>query len=229
MKKQLFWLIIVLFGLSTWSCSSNDQDPEESSEEVSVDEDDFDDEDFEDEDFDDEDFDDEDFDEQLQVGKAKSQPINSSPKTVSTSKKVPKTRLSSSRIVLSNRSSTSRGASLNNVRVTFKPSLGGWVVDDQSGDGFVVSFKSSDQIPFQGEFLTQTFDFKGKSGWRLPTFDEAIYLLEILPFDKMTPGSKEFWTSTQKGNNVYVFDGLNKTYRVSNEQDSCAVMFVRTI
>jgi len=120
-------------------------------------------------------------------------------------------------------------ASKKKVNVQFQPKFGGWLVKDQGGDGFVVAFK--DENVYAGPTIDQLSGkivHKGKSDWRIPTFDEAIYLIDAMPLATLTAGQKEFWTATPKKGRYYVFN-LNKSYRLAGPKDSCGLLLVREL
>ena len=117
----------------------------------------------------------------------------------------------------------------NKPKVQFQAANGGWLVQDQEGSGFVVSFKDENvhPIPSKG-LLAGSIQHKGKTDWRLPTFDEATYLIDALSLNDLTASQKEFWTSTPKKNGVYAF-GLDKTYRLASPNDSCGILLIRSL
>ena len=103
------------------------------------------------------------------------------------------------------------------------------MIEESNGNGFIVTFLDDNKYLFSSELTNKKFQFKGYDDWRLPTFDEAIYLLDLMPFNKMSAANKEFWTSTRKGARIYIFNGEKGIYRLSNENDSTGVLLVRTI
>jgi hypothetical protein len=238
-------LLFVLFMLGTACSSESGESGSETQEEVDsldLEDEEFDDEDeFDDEEeFDDEDeFDDEeDFEEdepevvptpskstkakptQPAVPAAKAKPTQ--PLSATTPRATPKSKGQEV-------SKAPKIAAQNKPKVQFQAANGGWLVQDQEGSGFVVSFKDENvhPIPSKG-LLAGSIQHKGKTDWRLPTFDEATYLIDALSLNDLTASQKEFWTATPKKNGVYAF-GLDKTYRLASSNDSCGILLIRSL
>lgn len=237
---RLFTILSLILFFGT-ACSSEAGDSEDKAEEVDsldlaeeeLEEDEFEDEDeFDDEEFDDEeDLEDEEYEEAepevvpepVKEVKPKSAPM----KAVASAPAQPKPKVDKPRAAT--KAKASNLAQQLKPKVKFNAANGGWLVQDQEGSGFVVSFKDEDVHPLPSTTLMAGgISHKGKSDWRLPTFDEATYLIDALSLADLTAGQKEFWTSTPKKNGVYVF-GLDKTYRLATAKDSCGILLIRSL
>ena len=241
MRKVLFYLIfMVLLSFGFQSCSSESTEPE-ATEEVEDDEleddeledDEFEDDEFEDEEFEDDEFEDEEYEED--EPEVVTEPVPAKPvaakKVVTKVKPAAPAVKKSSKTAVKTTLKPARPSSPkpSTTQVVFQPSNGGWLVKDGQGSGFVVSFKDEDVHPMPSvNELNGNLQHKGKSDWRIPTFDEATYLIDAMPFRSLTAEQKEFWTSTSKKNGMYVF-GLNKTYRLADSRDSCGLLLVREL
>lgn len=196
-------------------------------------------EDFEDDDeFDDEEeFDDEDALEDEEYSEEEPEVVKSTPAKASTAtpKKAPVKPVTSApkkpvaKAVKSKASPVATRSSLKSSKVQFQPNHGGLVWKDDEGNGFVVSFLDENvhAAPTKDQ-QKGGLVHKGKSDWRLPTFDEATYLIDAMPLNSLTAGQREFWTSTPKKGAYYVFN-LNKSYRLAGGKDSCGLLLVREL
>jgi hypothetical protein len=241
MRKVLFYLIfMVLLSFGFQSCSSESTEPE-ATEEVEDDEleddeledDEFEDDEFEDDEFDDDELEDEEYEEEEPEVITKPAPTKPAvAKTAVTKVKPAAPAVKKSIKTAAKTTVKSAGTAkpkASTTQVVFQPSNGGWLVKDGQGSGFVVSFKDEDVHPMPSvDVLNGNLQHKGKSDWRIPTFDEATYLIDAMPLRSLTADQKEFWTSTSKKNGMYVF-GLNKTYRLADSRDSCGLLLVREL
>ena len=118
---------------------------------------------------------------------------------------------------------------MNGLEVLEKYPLAKNVVKDWFMRTMLESFKDENvhPIPSKG-LLAGSIQHKGKTDWRLPTFDEATYLIDALSLNDLTASQKEFWTATPKKNGVYAF-GLDKTYRLASSNDSCGILLIRSL
>ncbi|MFZ9155368.1 MAG: hypothetical protein ACO204_03075 [Schleiferiaceae bacterium] len=245
MKKTFtLWLLVLLFGWAFTACDSKEETGAEAKETAvdSTDEE-FDDEDFDDEEFDDEEFDDEeDFEDEEDleddeysevepeiVKATPAKPATEIPKKapakqVKSEPKKPVTKIAGPKV---STVKSKAGSKTNNVQ--FQPNHGGLVWKDEEGNGFVVSFLDENlhAAPTKDQ-QKGGLVHKGKSDWRLPTFDEATYLIDAMPLNSLTAGQREFWTSTPKKGAYYVFN-LNKSYRLAGGKDSCGLLLVREL
>ena len=234
-------MFMVLLSFAFIGCSSESTEPvEEGTEEVEGDsiddefeDDEFEDDEFEDDEFADDELEDEEYEEEEPEVITKPAPTKpavaktavtkvkpAAPAVKKSSKTAAKTTVKTAATAKSKASTT---------QVVFQPSNGGWLVKDGQGSGFVVSFKDEDVHPMPSvDELNGNLQHKGKSDWRIPTFDEATYLIDAMPLRSLTAEQKEFWTSTSKKNGMYVF-GLNKTYRLADSRDSCGLLLVREL
>ena len=247
MRKVPFYLMfMVLLSFAFIGCSSESTEPvEEATEEVEdeeLEDDEFADEELEDEEFADDEFEDDEFeDEELEDEEYKEEEPEVITKPVPTKPAVAKTAVTKVKPTIAAKKSSKTAAKTtvktaatakpgpSTTQVVFQPSNGGWLVKDGQGSGFVVSFKDEDVHPMPSvDELNGNLQHKGKSDWRIPTFDEATYLIDAMPFRSLTAEQKEFWTSTSKKNGMYVF-GLNKTYRLADSRDSCGLLLVREL
>ncbi len=239
---RLFTILCLILIVGT-ACSSEAGDTEAKAEEVDsldlaeeeLDEDELDDEDeFDDEEEfdDDEDLEDEEYEEEepeVVPAPAKEVKSKSAPKKVAT--RTPAVQAKQKEA--NPRSATkARGSNLGQQlkpKVKFLAANGGWLVQDQEGSGFVVSFKDENVHPLPNNTLMAGgISHKGMSDWRLPTFDEATYLIDALSLADLTAGQKEFWTATPRKSGVYAF-GLDKTYRLATSKDSCGILLIRAL
>jgi hypothetical protein len=222
-KNYFVWILLMFFSISIVSCGGEgESQASQNDTELDSLEDDFDDEDFDDEDFDDEDFDD--VEQPTKKPVLKKKPAKSVVKKATTQKGGLKD-LNKGQLY-PKRKASSRGSSST---VAFRPAQGGWVVQESNGQMFIVSFKDENSYSFTEDLASGHLEHKGMNDWRLPTFDEATYLLDIMPFAKMAASQTEFWTSTKKGNNAYIFNPSKGSYRLSSLRDSSGVLLVRTL
>lgn len=229
-KNYFIWILLILFSVSTVSCSGDgeNQASQNDSELDSLDGE-FDDEEFDDEDFDDEDFDDEDFDDE-ELEEPSKTPVqtkkSAKPAITKTTVKNARAKDLKKGQVVSKKKTNNKGTGSN---AGFFPALGGWVIEESNGQKFIVSYKDENKYLLTEDLTSGHLEHKGMNDWRLPTFDEATYLLEKMPFKKMAASQSEFWTVTKKGNRSYIFNTSTGTYRLSSVNDSSGVLLVRTL
>jgi hypothetical protein len=241
MRKVLFYLIfVVLLSFGFQSCSSESTEPE-ATEEVEDDEleddeledDEFEDDEFEDDEFEDDELEDEEYEEEEPEVITKPAPTKPAVAKTAVTKVKPAAPVVKKSIKTAAKTTVKTAGTAkpkaSTTQVVFQPSNGGWLVKDGQGSGFVVSFKDEDVHPMPSvNELNGNILHKGKSDWRIPTFDEATYLIDAMPLRSLTAEQKEFWTATSKKNGMYVF-GLNKTYRLADSRDSCGLLLVREL
>jgi hypothetical protein len=217
--KYSLWVFLTLLWVFAISCSNETQPSENDAEKVSLEDE------FEDDEFDDDEFDDDEFeDDEIEPAKTKVTPVKKVVRTAKVAQAKPNNSTKAKP-----KSTSAPIGSISKQSVKFQPTLGGWMIEESNGNGFIVTFLDDNKYLFSSELTNKKFQFKGYDDWRLPTFDEAIYLLDLMPFNKMSAANKEFWTSTRKGARIYIFNGEKGIYRLSNENDSTGVLLVRTI
>jgi hypothetical protein len=237
MRKVPFYLIfIVLLSFAFIGCSSESTEPvDEATEEVEGDsiDDEFEDDEFADDEFDDDELEDEEYEEEEPEVITKPAPTKPAVAKTAVTKVKPAAPVVKKSIKTAAKTTVKFAGTAkpkaSTTQVVFQPSNGGWLVKDGQGSGFVVSFKDEDVHPMPSvDVLNGNLQHKGKSDWRIPTFDEATYLIDAMPLRSLTAEQKEFWTSTSRKNGMYVF-GLNKTYRLADSRDSCGLLLVREL